>query len=96
MYWFERGGFLVSTGMPRPVLGESCTTSIKDFAIFPPHQKKRRNSKKTTQTKEKKELFRQDNEACHKSIAKMAKWDELHFELLPHPSYSPDLAPSDY
>ena len=23
--------------MPRPVLGESCTTSIKDFAIFSPH-----------------------------------------------------------
>ena len=28
-------GFLVLTGMPRPVLGESCTTSSKDFAIFP-------------------------------------------------------------
>ena len=31
---------MVLTGMPRPVLGESCTTSIKDFAIFSPHQKK--------------------------------------------------------
>ena len=41
VFWFERGGFLVLTGMPRPVLGESCTTSIKDFAIFPPHQKKK-------------------------------------------------------
>ena len=40
MYWFERGGFLVLTGMPRPILRESCTTSIKYFAIFPPHQKK--------------------------------------------------------
>ena len=28
--------------MPRPVLGESCTTSIKYFAIFPPHQKKKK------------------------------------------------------
>ena len=37
---FVRGVFLVLTGMPRPVLGESCTPSIKDFAIFPPHQKK--------------------------------------------------------
>ena len=36
----QERGFLVLTGMPRPVLGESCTTSIKDFAIFPPHQKK--------------------------------------------------------
>ena len=42
VYWFERGGFLVLTVMPRPVLGESCTTSIKDFAIFPPHQKKKK------------------------------------------------------
>ena len=33
-------GFLVLTDMPRPVLGESCTTPLKDFAIFPPHPKK--------------------------------------------------------
>ena len=33
-------GFLVLTGMPSPVLGESYTTYIKDFAIFPPHKKK--------------------------------------------------------
>ena len=46
VYWFVRGGFLVLTGMPRPVLGQSCTTSIKDFAIFPPHQKKEKKKKK--------------------------------------------------
>ena len=34
VYWFERGGFLVLTGMPRPVLGESCTTPIKDKIFF--------------------------------------------------------------
>ena len=43
----RRGGFLVLTGIPRPVLGESFTTSIKDFAIFPPHQKKKKKTKKT-------------------------------------------------
>ena len=43
VYWFERGGFLVLTGMPRPVLGESCTPHIKDFTIFPPHQKKKKS-----------------------------------------------------
>ena len=32
--------------MPRPVLGESCTTYIKDFAIFPPHQKNKKKNKK--------------------------------------------------
>ena len=36
-------GFLVLTGMPRPVLGESCTTSIKDFAMFPPQKKKKKS-----------------------------------------------------
>ena len=41
-------------------------------------------------------LFHQDNAPCHKSIKTMAKLHELHFELLPHPPYSPDLAPSDY
>ena len=38
----------------------------------------------------------QDNAPCHKSIATMAKLHESHFELLPHPPYSPDLAPSNY
>ena len=32
---------MVLTGMSRPVLGESFTTFIKDFAIFPPHQNKK-------------------------------------------------------
>ena len=45
---------------------------------------------------EEKVLFHQDNAPCHKSIAMMAKLHELHFELLLHLPYSPDLAPSDY
>ena len=44
----------------------------------------------------KKVLFHQDNAPSHKSLATMAKLNELSFELLPHPLYSPDLAPSDY
>ena len=32
--------FLVVIDMPRPVLGESCTTRIKDFTMFPAHKKK--------------------------------------------------------
>ena len=46
--------------------------------------------------KMKKVLFHQDNAPCHKSLATMPKLNELSFELLPHPPYSPDLAPSDY
>ena len=44
----------------------------------------------------KKILFHQDNAPCHKSLKTMAKLYELGFQLLPHPPYSPDLAPSDY
>jgi [histone H3]-lysine36 N-dimethyltransferase SETMAR len=36
-----------------------------------------------------------DNALCHKSIKMTAKLHELGYELLPHPLYSPDLAPSD-
>ena len=51
---------------------------------------------KWLQIKKKKVLFHQDNTPCHKLIAMMARLHELHFELLPHPPYSPDLAPSNY
>ena len=46
--------------------------------------------------KKKKVHFHQDNTLCHKSITTMAKLHELHFELLPHPPYFPDMAPSNY
>ena len=34
-------GFLVLIGIPIPILGESFTTSLKDFVTFPPHRKKK-------------------------------------------------------
>ena len=46
--------------------------------------------------KKKKIILHQDNPLCHKSMKTMAKLSELGYELLPHPPYSPDLAPSDY
>ena len=52
-------------------------------------------AKKQPQMK-KKVLFHQDNAQCHKLIATMTKLHQLHFELLSHPPYFPDLAPSDY
>lgn len=52
--------------------------------------------KKRPQTQKKKVLFHQDNAPCHKSAKTVVKLNELRFELLPHPPYSPDLAPSDY
>ena len=55
-----------------------------------------RNCQKTATHEEEKILFHQDNALGHKSIVTMAKSHELGFELLPHPPYSPNLAPSDY
>lgn len=41
-------------------------------------------------------LFHHDNEPAHTSMIAMSKIHDLRFELLPHPPYSPDLAPCDY
>ena len=46
--------------------------------------------------KKKEVFFHQDNAPCHKLISVIAKLHELHFKLLPHPPYSPDLALSNY
>lgn len=44
----------------------------------------------------KKILFHQDNAPAHTSAIAMAKIHELHYELVDHPPYSPDLAPCDF
>jgi len=44
----------------------------------------------------KKIIFHQDNVPAHKSVLAMGKLRDLHYELLEHPPYSPDLAPSDF
>lgn len=44
----------------------------------------------------KKVLFHQDNAPAHKSAVAMAKLDELGYELVDHPPYSPDLAACDF
>lgn len=44
----------------------------------------------------KKILFHRDNAPSHRSAVAMAKIHELRYEMLPHPAYSPDLAPCDF
>jgi len=41
-------------------------------------------------------IFHQYNASAHKSVLAMGKLRDLHYELLEHPPYSPDLAPSDF
>ena len=44
----------------------------------------------------KRPLFLQDNARIHTAKVSMNKLRELKWQLLPHPAYSPDLAPSDF
>jgi len=41
-------------------------------------------------------LFLQDNVPAHRALANQNKLDYLGFQFLDHPTYSPDLAPSEY
>lgn len=53
-----------------------------------------RNKRKGLQSKG--VVFHQDNARPHTAARTMAKIEELGWELLVHPPYSPDLAPSDF
>jgi histone-lysine N-methyltransferase SETMAR len=44
----------------------------------------------------KKIIFHQDNAPAHKSVLAMGKLRDLHYKLLEHPPYFPDVAPSDF
>ena len=52
--------------------------------------------KKSLGLQNKKIIFHQNNAPAHKSVLAMGKLRDLHYELLEHPPYSPDLAPSDF
>jgi histone-lysine N-methyltransferase SETMAR len=41
-------------------------------------------------------LLQHDNVHLHTARATAKKIMDLHLECIPHPAYSPDLAPSDY
>lgn len=75
---------------------EKGKTINSDYYIALLERLKAEIAQKRPQMARKKVMFHQDNAPCHKSLKTMAKIHELGFELLPHPPYSPDLAPSDY
>jgi histone-lysine N-methyltransferase SETMAR len=52
--------------------------------------------RKDPEKKRKKIIFHQDNAPAHKNVLAMGKLRDLHYELLKHPPYSPDLAPYDF
>jgi hypothetical protein len=60
------------------------------------NQTRRKNSGEKTRFAKEKIIFHQDNAPTHKSVLAMGKLRDLHYKLLEHPPYSPDLAPSDF
>lgn len=59
-------------------------------------QLKQNIAKKRPGLDKKKIIFHHDNAPAHSSRIVASKIKDLHFELIPHAPYSPDLAPSDY
>lgn len=59
-------------------------------------QLKEKIRQKRPHLQRKKPLFLQDNARVHTCAISMSKIEELKFELIDHPPYSPDLAPSDF
>jgi histone-lysine N-methyltransferase SETMAR len=57
---------------------------------------KKKISEKRHGLQKKNIIFHQDNAPAHKSVLAMRKLRDLHYELLQHPPFSPDLAPSDF
>lgn len=54
------------------------------------------DKKKRSHFAKRKVLFYQDNASAHSCAIVTAKLFELHFEILPHPLYLPDMVSSDY
>jgi len=66
------------------------------FQSFNQTRQKKIRVKRPGLQKKKKIIFYQDIVPTHKSVLAMGKLRDLHYELLEHPPYSPDLAPSDF
>jgi histone-lysine N-methyltransferase SETMAR len=55
-----------------------------------------KNHEKIPGLQKKKIIFHQDSAPVHRSVLAMGKLRDLRYELLEHPPFSPDLAPSDF
>jgi hypothetical protein len=60
------------------------------------NQTRQKNLEKRPGLQKKKIIFYQDNAPAHKSVLAVGKLRDLHYELLGHLLFSPDLAHSDF
>ncbi|GFT15440.1 putative DD34D transposase [Trichonephila clavipes] len=66
------------------------TINSKYYMVLLDRLKEKRRKITSSNAKEK-VVFQQNNAPCHKSMKTMAKLNELHFKLLSHPPFRPDL-----
>ena len=89
VFWDARGVIHIDyLQKGRIISGEYYTNLLDQFSED--LKKKRRHLAKI------KVIFHHDNARVHTYLVSMTKFHELRYELLPHPPYSPDLAPSDF
>ena len=87
IWWNTKG--LVHFELLNP--GQKITTQLYSQELNRAYQALRRKRMDTSKTK-----FLQSSARHHIAKITQHKIEELGWELLPHPPYSPDLAPSDY
>ncbi|GFV43189.1 mariner Mos1 transposase [Trichonephila clavipes] len=89
VFWDSHGVNLIDDLQKGKTIMGAYNTSLLD-------KLKTELAEKRQHLQRKKILFHQDNAPSHTSVVAMVKIYEIRFELLDHPPYSPDLAPSDF
>ncbi|EYB85943.1 hypothetical protein Y032_0287g1428 [Ancylostoma ceylanicum] len=89
VFWDAKGILLID------YLQEGNTVTEQYYASLLEKLKVADEEKRPGMLKEK-ILFLHDNAPAHSSAVAQQKLAKLRFEILPHPAYSPDLAPSDF
>ena len=89
LFWNERG-VILEHYMPRGNTVKSATYADLKNHLRPAIKSKRRGLPSTGV------LLQHDNARPHTARSAVATIQDLSFKCLPHPLYSPDLAPSDF
>lgn len=89
--WWDIRGIVYSEFLPR---GQTITSDLYCRQLDRVHAQLVRTRPQLVNRKG--VLFHQDNARPHVSAQTMRKISELKWELIAHPPYSPDLAPSDF
>jgi [histone H3]-lysine36 N-dimethyltransferase SETMAR len=89
VFWDSKGILAVDFLTERRTINAEYYSTLLKEKVKPAIRNKRRKANKSV-------LFLHDNARPHTAKLTVQTLQELHWEVLPHPPYSPDLAPCDY